>query len=499
MSSPNHISADRIDDLSLGGQPTVEERQHVSACVACERLLDAHRSVNTALSGRWTWQGRQPARRAPARRWVTAAGSLLVSLVLISVAGLALFVSRPSPSGSISPVAEAPSLSAIPSAAGQSPLVSLSATATNALASVLPPSPGPSESIPSTPGPSVSHVPTGTSSSAPASAAIPTSGVIANVPGVDFEAWSPDGQHLVVRSASGIEVVDSTGAALASLASSTGHWTSATTLATFGSANDGSVKERVQFFDLSGNKVGEVPEDFQAVLFAPASSVFAGTIPTDGDAAVGATYRVWDGRNLSSILQGVPMAWSTDGSMAVLDPLRPSGNGAIDPYGTLRIVDATDATLFRLPGWVGSAYDPVIFSPDGAYLAACLAPADGSGPSRVQVIGVATQSVVSMSGACGVIGWSAGDALVASDGSAEPTLWTQSSGSRDAGCGGDAYATISSNGNIACWSGSDVHVVNGPVTTDFNMPDVVDGAAWSPDGSTIAVNWAGTLSIIQVE
>ena len=291
---------------------------------------------------------------------------------------------------------------------------------------------------------------------ADASAALPPA--TTEISNVAFEAWSPDGQHLLVRTttartAQGIAVFDLGGIESATVAFREGYWTSGTSFAGFGPSTADSVIGHVRFFDLKGTQTGDVPADFEAVRFAPGSPVLAGTLPGGSDSAIGTTYRVWNGSGLSKVRQGVPLSWTADASLlAVLMPLQGGGYGGSGLDGTLAVVDAAGATQFEVPGWVGDAYGVATFSPDGSYLAACLAAADGSDPPQVRVINVQAKSISSSAGQCGIVSWSASNSLLTSDGS--PTLWTPTAGATDAGLGDQTFATISSDGKIASWSGA---------------------------------------------
>ena len=309
---------------------------------------------------------------------------------------------------------------------------------------------------------------------------------------IDYREWSPDGQHIIGRTTDGIAVFDLIGSELASIPFSEGHWTSATSFAGFGSPPPGPVTARVRFFDLTGSQTDEVPADFEAVRFAPASQVFAGIIPGGSDSAIGKTYRVWDGSGLSKIRDGVPLAWSADTSMlGVLTPLQGGGYGGSGLDGTPAVVDASGGVLFELPGWAGDAYGIFRFSPDGAYAAACLAAADGSDPSQIRVIDVKAKAIVSSLGKCGIASWSASDALLSADGIAAPTLWTPTAGPSNPGLGDQTWATISADGKIASWPSSggsnSVRVTDGQSTTEYEIANAFDGAVWSPDGSLLGV------------
>ena len=307
---------------------------------------------------------------------------------------------------------------------------------------------------------------------------------------------------MFVATNNGMAVIDLDGAELARLTYKENYWTSAASFAGFGSSTPDSVIGHVRFFDLSGSQTGEVPADFEAVRFAPGSEVFAGIIPGGSDSAIGKTYRVWNGAELSNVRHGVPLTWTADASMlAVLTPLQGGGYGGSGLDGTPAVVDASGAVLFELPGWAGDAYDVFSLSPDGAYAAACLAAADGSDPSQIRVIDVKAKAIVSSIGKCGIASWSASDTLLSADGIAAPTLWTPTGGPSNPGLGDQTWATISADGKIASGSssaGSTVHVIDGASTTDYPMPDIVHGFAWSPDGSLLGVNSAGSLWLIPV-
>jgi WD40 repeat protein len=304
--------------------------------------------------------------------------------------------------------------------------------------------------------------------------------VIPNV--VGFGGWAPDGQHIVLALPE-FHVFDLLGNDLGTIPAFSLAWAGNDQLAGFGDFSTPVGLGQIRLFDIHGNQIGAVPTEFDDVRFAPGTPILAGIEPASGNNSVATKYRIWDGQNLSSPLAGVALRWAPDGSeLAVL--VSPTNGGQ---EGTLAVVDVTGKEILRVPGWTGDFRNPVAFSHDGLYLAACRDSSPTQYP-QIHVVDLATGSVSDSLGNCGSFSWTASDALYASTwGGSLPRMWTPSAGVMDAHIPGTT-AVASSDGNVAYFSSDPtVHIQAGGVTRDYTFPGPIEGLSWSPDGSTLAV------------
>jgi Tol biopolymer transport system component len=225
-------------------------------------------------------------------------------------------------------------------------------------------------------------------------------------------------------------------------------------------------------------------------VFGPGTGVLAGIVPLTGDDPTIRTYTIWDQGTMSDQLPGEPLAWSADGSKLAV--LKPTETIKVVDLGTLSIVDKSGRELLDVPNWVATTWAPYVFSPDGAYIAACLQPADGPRTTpEIHVVDLNSGNVSSCVGKnCIDFGatWGQDSHLFVSDATGRaPVVWTPQGISRlDTTFG---WATPALNGNLALWSdgtdNSSVELRAGDSMVDYQLPQLRN-VTWSPDGATVA-------------
>ena len=308
------------------------------------------------------------------------------------------------------------------------------------------------------------------------------------VPGAlgPFDGWSPDGMHFIANTSAGFGVLDRDAVLVTSVAATDGYWVSANSVAAITAT--GSVVGPIRFYDLSGINTGQIPGKFEGLEVAPAGDIFAAVQVATGGNAIGTTYRVWDTGSLSEVRDGVPLAWTPDASnLAVLVPLRGSGNGPPGEEGHVSIVAASGATQLALRDWISDVFEPFVFSPDGHYLAACVEDPNGKLPS-MRVVDTQTASVSNGVGTCGYATWTALDTLYSSFPSDGTHVWTPGSGVTDPGFPPQTVAVASTDGKIASWSAAaddTLRVTIGTAVTDYVLSGDIEGVYWSPDGTRL--------------
>jgi hypothetical protein len=355
--------------------------------------------------------------------------------------------------------------------------------------------------------PSRSEVPsTAATSPAAAPSTAPTPTASPSGSEAQFEAqwlslgdWAPDSQHLLVYDAGGGDVLDATGQKLWGFDARETGWLGPTTIGAAGTSEPGPALETVRQYDLSGNQTAEISTVFESVVFGRTHDVLAGTYPGNADFAEGGAFSIWNGTTVSAAQPGNAQAWSEDGShLAIVLP--PWTDQKVDMDGQVAIVDATGKRVFSLGGWYGSTLGDYKFSPDGAYITACLT-RDTNEIEQGAVVDTDTGLVTMLGGACTGLTWTDEPALYApSTGLGQKWIrWTPTDGlARVAGASSDAIVLAASNGNIAIWSPRDpavVTVVASGVTEQRQLAGSVPSnggylspyMSWRPDGQALAV------------
>jgi hypothetical protein len=508
-----HVSTERLGEAAR--HATLEwlrdhERRHVAGCERCRRLYAGYRLADRLLMAPWAetalpatalaqrpiatgWRAllERPARGLGARALVVVA--LTACLALIVGFGVLLPQLAPvgsQPSGSTAALASASKLgaTATPAPGGSS---------------------GPSYATPSGPAPAVqspvasagSGEPGATPAPTPARAATsipPQTGALAGLPGLPI-SWSPDGSHLLVgKGGTGqLQIRTSAGGLSATFAGDSAAWLNSTTLAVAAHSRTGIGSENVTLLDLGGATVATLvpgegdPTGNDVVLLGSGN----GEVALIGPRGLSKTqtYVLWDGHNVSAPHQGVPIAFSSDGSrLAVIHPSGSGvGTGVGHLLGSLEILSVpslqTVSTLSRLSlriatGNPGPGYAPdASFSPDGARLLVSGTLVDLSRGSTIVV---------------GEGGWLPDGTLVTST-TGGIVRWQGTSPTPDASFAPGGRISTSRRGDVIEVFGdgrSPLLLTASGRLGPLNLPGVasLDDVLLAPDGSAVAIDGRGT-------
>lgn len=484
-----HISDQRLDDLGAAvGDPSAAENAHFASCSDCSRRLQLNRTLDRSLRGRWelkTFQANNAPRfQLSARSLATATASL--SIVALVAGGLVYALLR----------TPAPLIAGLPSASPY-PVPSSSAAVSAAPESQAPSTtPAPSVTLSAAPSPVGSSTPTASIVASPSIPAVQSPGSPVTLPAIQgFEGWAPDGEHMLFDKDGDVYVAGSDGSNQVQIPGSAGYvtWIDATTLASLVGDDPALAIGRVSFYDVLANRTGGVEPEFDRIITSLNGGVLAGSLPAAGNVAE-RSYQVWINGSLSDPRPGEPLAWANDGSkLAVLMPTGPAP-GAGGDQGTIALVDASGQTTAQVPGWIAVTFDVYRFSPDGRYLAACLAEPDK--PMQAPAIHVIDTTDGSVSSSVGSdcrwngVGWGAATTLyVSSEGSGSPVSWTPDTGAESLSLGKQEIVSPALNGNLAVWSDTRLDGITlnvGGQQTTYPMPAITD-VRWSPIGDRIAV------------
>lgn len=304
-----------------------------------------------------------------------------------------------------------------------------------------------------------------------------------------INGWSPDGRFLVVQGESGFQVLDGSGVPQWGVRAWDVGWLDSDTLVANGSGVPG-VDGPVRLYNTQGDETGALDGVFEGITVATGQNVLAVTHPVQSDELPhGATHSVWDGRTLSEVRPGRPLAWSQDATLLAV--LLPNGAPSRPGFGgTVALVDRSGARVLELAGWQSSSVSRFEFSPDGKRLAGCMTRADENAFKRLVVVEVETGQVAEVGRECGYFAWSEEPALY-SWGLGAPVRWTPEGGTSDVHGITEEYASTvpSAGGNLAYWSngGTTLRLYIGRTEQEHELPGRILQADWRPDGSSLAV------------
>lgn len=413
-----HVSADRLGEAaqtaSLDGLRE-SERHHVEGCQKCRSLFAGYRMADRLLAASWR-QTTLPASalvKEPARRrLVNAIGGFAagfefrrfapaaIAILLVAALGFAFALpqlipaTRPSasPTLAIGTRSASPSPSATVSQA--SPQPSASASAPEGAPSASPAAqqsgdgggatPQPQTTATATPGSAVSSSPIGPMQ-------------IASLSGWPI-AWAPDGRHMLLaqvtagrQGGSRIQIRDAAGRVTGSASGTAAVWVDSNTVAiatgAAGQANRFAGGSTIALVDVTGHETAALPGQYAnpdatagldgGVLVGSGSGQLA-VVGQSGPNFSGATFVTWNGHVVSGSNQGVPIAFSQDGTkLAVIHPVYGSG-GSLggNLMGSLEVVSVPGsqsvASFPHLRIWARSGVQPdypnAAFSPNGSSL-----------------------------------------------------------------------------------------------------------------------------------
>ena len=329
-----------IADSAIDSAPSERDRAHVAACRRCSARLAAHRELARMLALPWA-----EARVLDRRPSVVSRVSLTMpAVVLVVVLGMSV---------ALRTFGAAPGTSLAP--AGASPVGSPTPVASPSATTLGPACPE---------GPSVAG-----SGPAPADASTVN---IAQPPRLDSVHWSPDGRH-VLLAGGGVELLDSSGATLSTIArAEAATWLDAETYATGSNCDSGSAVGNVTIHRLAGTQQVLAGTYDTTMMLGNGHGALA-LAPRAPNVAEDPTSTViWAGGSLSAPIVGMPLAWSPDGGRLLVAANTPGGGSAAG--GSSRF----QGVLVTWPGLSVAAslgdlrldprYEP-IFSPDGRFIA----------------------------------------------------------------------------------------------------------------------------------
>jgi hypothetical protein len=345
----NHVRSDRLGEAakhaSLDGLRDVE-RRHFQACPKCQQLYGGYRLTDRLLAAHWE-EAKLPVEAvSDTSRWRLLAAlprglgsrSLVpafAAMALVLLVGVGVVLPQLLPAAPTPAVGSQVSRSSAPASSSASP----SPTATPSRKPGTSPSKGSG-------GGSATPTPGGSGSLSPIA--------MTQIQGEPM-AWSPDGRYLLVaRSAGGqagqhqVQIRDAAGILTGSCAGDDAAWVDSTTIAVATRGSHGA-EATVSLVGLNGHRKATLPGTY---------SENSATMALNGGMLIGSghgqlaiadqgggngsepSFVVWNGRSLSSPKEGVPIAWSADGSrLAVLQAGgRAGANVAHDPgfAGSLR-------------------------------------------------------------------------------------------------------------------------------------------------------------------
>ncbi|MFI5258708.1 MAG: anti-sigma factor family protein [Candidatus Limnocylindrales bacterium] len=503
----SHVSSDRLGEAAshagLDGLPETE-RRHVQGCDQCKRLYAGYRLTDRLLATGWQHAalpvaGPELQPRAgllgrldgtgPTPRSLAAIALFLCLATLVGF-GLLLPVLAPLKNSAASPsqtIALAPTPSA-GTTAGNNAVVSPPGS---------PAAPGSPEmgtgGTPVKPGPTQGNPATTPTPAAPIALASLTGWPV---------AWAPDGGHLLVAHGTGwtmqhqIEVVDSFGRMTGSFTAASATWVNSSTIAiaTDGQGPGGSVT--VELVNLKGTVTATLPGQYPqsgggstgAVLLGSGTGLVA--IATHGGWGPSAsTFVIWDGHAAGPAHQGMPIAFSDDGTRLAV--LHPSGGFGGSSSGWLEIVSVPDlqtiasyphALIHASTAGNGPGYAPdIAFSPDGGRLFASGTLIDLSSGASVQA---------------GEGGWLPDGTLLTSQGG-RVLRWQ--------GMHSVTGPTLSAGGTVVTSRHGDVVeffndgrptvlLTAGGTLEQLDLPGIasIDDAQLAPDGGALAITGHGT-------
>lgn len=409
-----HVSADRLGEAAQTASLDClreSERLHVEGCQKCRSLFAGYRMADRLLAASWRQTTlpasvlvKEPARRRVAnflgefaagfefRRFAPAAIAILLVAALGFAFALPQLIPATQPSTSPSSPIATRSASPSPSATGQvSPLPSGSASTpeTGPSASPAAPSGGGGGA---TPQPQATATPGSAGSSSPV---VPMS--VSPVSGWPI-AWAPDGRHMLLaqvttgrQGGSRIQICDAAGRVTGSASGTAAVWVDSTTIAIAttgaGQGSHFAAGSTITLVDVTGRELAALPGQYASpdatagldggVLVGSGSGRLA-VVGQSGPNFSGATYVTWNGQTVSASRQGVPIAFSQDGSkLAVIHPIYgPGGSFGGNPTGSVEVVSVPGLqSLQSFPrlrigarSGVQPDYPAVSFSPDGSSL-----------------------------------------------------------------------------------------------------------------------------------
>jgi len=511
----DHVAADRLGEAAQHaslGYLRDAERLHAEGCDRCKRLFAGYRLTDRLLAANWR-EATLPVSALEQKPIRTGLGGYFAGLrlsprSLVPVA-LGLCVAALIAFGVLLP-------ELVPA---QRPPASASQTAEASPSQSVGPSPSantnPSPAAFASPGgsPEVQQSPNGGAGNSPGSAPGPTQGspVVTPTGGASLGlagivgwpvVWAPDGGHLMAARPSGwtapqqIQIFDSSGHLTGSLNADSATWVDSDTIAmaTDGKGPGGSATIRLVKVNgsvtatLSGKYNEDGTGSAGAILLGSGTGMVA-IASQGGWGQTGSAFVLWNGHRIGSSHQGMPIAFSDDGSrLAVLHPAGATGGTS---SGWLEVVSVPSLqTIASYPhtvihastqgGGVGYAPDAA-FSPNGNWLFDSGTLVDLSKGSTTAV---------------GEGGWLPDGTLLTSEGG-NVLRWQGADSATDTALLAGGTVVTSRHGDVVEFfaDGRPTLLLTAAGTLrklDLSGVASIDGARMAPDGSAVAITGQGT-------
>lgn len=376
-------------------------------------------------------------------------------------------------------------------------------------------SPTPSPASPSasnTPAPSA--VPSASPTKLLPTASPETQPVVLTGGSLQVLAWAPDGSRFAIREfphgplpdppGPTIHLFDRSGAEIGTVSGWGFGWTDAThfvVLRTDGASAGPTPIQGAYLGQIGSTQLDRLPGNYDNLVSGPSGAV-ALELAWDQTAATKAQYVVVTAGSLSQRRDGVPAAWSRDGSMlAVFHPTKfppavAGGGGQVT--GWFEVVRSTGKSAASARQIESAITAQVAFSPDGSRVAF----RDDTVGEKIGVLNIATGRLQTIP-LFGLFTWAGNDQLLIADLSSSIPSENNSILSWSAQTG---QLTTYATGNIVGASGRGIVVVGSGATSTLTWSNNTPGATksgeftlgvaptsgiedsdWSPDGTSVIV------------
>jgi hypothetical protein len=326
--------------------------------------------------------------------------------------------------------------------------------------------------------------------------------------------WTPDGSRFAILEmprgplpdppGPTIHLFDRSGAEIGSVRGWGFGWTDATHFVVFRTDGTSAGPKPIQgayLGQIGSTQLDRLPGNYDNLVSGPSGAV-ALEVAWDSTAATKAQYVVVTAGNLSQRRDGVPAAWSRDGSMlAVFHPTKfppADAGGGGQVTGWFEVVRSTGKSAASARQIESAITAQVVFSPDGSRVAF----RDDTVGEKIGVLNIASGRLQTIP-LFGGFTWAANDELLIADLSSEIPSENNSILSWSAKTG---QLTTYATGTFVGASGRGIVVVGSDATSTLTWSDNtpgatksgeftlgaaprsgIDGSDWSPDGTSVIV------------
>ena len=206
---------------------------------------------------------------------------------------------------------------------------------------------------------------------------------IAQPEGLDRVEWSPDSRHFLLAGTTGVELFDSSGRPVSSIAGAVNAtWIDSSTYATESDCQNAGT---VTVHSIAEASATTLPYTYDStVLLGSGHGALAMSPRLPDSAADPTTTVVWDGSKLSLPVPGRPLAWSPDGTRLLVTKGDIGGGGGAGAPAAIHVQLLSFPDLKVVTSFgdltLDPRYDP-LFSPDGRSIAIYCGPLTATGCS----------------------------------------------------------------------------------------------------------------------